>query len=63
MSWKNIVFDRTDIYLNNKPEWLNRISPKCQVPVVQVGHDDWLFGAGGIAGYLDRIPVPPQVLV
>jgi len=52
---KNIPFDRTDIDLDNKPGWLHRISPSGQVPVLQVGQDDWLFEAGVIAAYMDGV--------
>jgi glutathione S-transferase len=52
---KNITFDRTDIDLDDKPDWIYSISPNGQVPVVQVGHEDWLFESGVIAAYLDGI--------
>lgn len=52
---RNIAFDRTDIDLDNKPEWLDGISPNGQVPVLQVDHDGWLFESGAIAQYLDQV--------
>ncbi len=63
---RNIAFDRTDIDLDNKPEWLNGISPNGQVPVLQVDHDGWLFESGVIAQYLDQVSgnhlLPPDPL-
>ncbi|KEJ95982.1 glutathione S-transferase [Pseudosulfitobacter pseudonitzschiae] len=52
---RGIAFDRRDIDLDNKPQWLSGISPSGQVPVLQVGHDSWLFESGVIARYLDRM--------
>ncbi|GLT10990.1 glutathione S-transferase family protein [Sulfitobacter porphyrae] len=50
---KDIAFDRLDIDLDNKPDWLQEISPFGQVPVFRAGPDDWLFESGVIAAFLD----------
>ncbi|MEM9631807.1 MAG: glutathione S-transferase family protein [Pseudomonadota bacterium] len=60
-----IAFEQIEIDLDHKPSWLKDISPSRQVPVVQVGADEWLFESGVIARYLDRttgtklLPVDP----
>ncbi|WP_306031308.1 glutathione S-transferase family protein [Stappia sp. MMSF_3263] len=55
MREKGLAFERTDIDLDNKPFWLQDISPGRQVPVFRIGPDDWLFESGAIARYLDRV--------
>ncbi|PRD40663.1 glutathione S-transferase family protein [Phyllobacterium phragmitis] len=55
MREKGIAFERTDIDLDNKPAWLDDISPGRQVPVFRIGPDDWLFESSVIACYLDRV--------
>lgn len=52
---RNIGFDRTDIDLDNKPDWLLGFSPSGQVPILKVGPGDWLFESGAISRYLDRL--------
>lgn len=49
----DIAFERNDIDLDDKPDWLAEISPNEQVPLLQVGPDQWLFESGVIARYLD----------
>ncbi len=50
---KKITYERIDIDLDSMPDWLARISPSLQVPVVQVSPDNWLFESGVIVRYLD----------
>jgi glutathione S-transferase len=62
---RGVAFVHIEIDLDDKPSWLQDISPSRQVPVVQVGADEWLFDSGVIARYLDRmtgdklLPVDP----
>jgi glutathione S-transferase len=44
---------RTDIDLENKPDWLKEISPNGRVPVLRVGDKVWLFESGAIARFVD----------
>ncbi len=50
----NIHYHREDIDLDNKPHWLETISPTGQVPVLQVEASTWLFESEAIAEYLDE---------
>ncbi|MFD1697198.1 glutathione S-transferase family protein [Roseibium aestuarii] len=52
---KGMAFDRIDIDLDAKPDWLPDISPGGKVPVLEVLPGIWLFESGVIAKYLDSI--------
>ncbi len=52
---KGINYERIDVDLDNKPAWLDDISPGRQVPVFWAGRDGWLFESGVIARYLDQV--------
>ena len=48
-----IEFERTDIDLNEKPDWLADMSPGGLVPVVEVASGRWLFESGVISEFVD----------
>jgi len=50
-----IAHDRVDIDLDDKPGWLDRVSPAGQVPVLRAGAETWLFESSAIARYLDQV--------
>ena len=49
-----IPFERTDIDLDDKPDWLHEVSPSGRVPVLEAGRNVWLFESGAIAAFIDR---------
>ncbi len=55
MQEKQIPYSRTDIQLNNKPDWLLKISPTGKVPVLVVNDDKVLFESNVICDYLDEV--------
>lgn len=54
---KGVPFERTDIDLENKPDWFMAISPRGKVPLLKVG-DDVLFESSAIVEYLDETHGP-----
>jgi glutathione S-transferase len=52
---KQVPYSRTDIDLNNKPDWLLKISPTAKVPVLVVNGDKVLFESNVICEYLDEV--------
>jgi glutathione S-transferase len=54
---KGVPFERTDIDLENKPDWFLAISPRGKVPLLKVG-DDVLFESSAIVEYLDETHEP-----
>ncbi|MDN4502157.1 glutathione S-transferase family protein [Alteromonadaceae bacterium BrNp21-10] len=52
---KKIPYKRTDIELDNKPEWLLKISPTAKVPVLIESNATVLFDSNVICEYLDEI--------
>ncbi|MGH1540167.1 MAG: glutathione S-transferase family protein [Arenicella sp.] len=52
---KQIPYERTDIKLTNKPEWLKAISPTGKVPVLVVNENQCLFESSTICEYLDEV--------
>ena len=55
MKEKNIQYERTDIELHNKPQWLNKISPLAKVPVLVIDDHIPLFESQVICDYLDEV--------
>lgn len=55
MMENGLPYRRTDIDLDDKPTWLQDISPTGRVPVLIVGDDRILFESGVIVDYLDEI--------
>ncbi len=55
MEEKNIPYERTDIELHNKPQWLNKISPLAKVPVLVIDDHIPLFESQVICDYLDEV--------
>lgn len=54
---KKTPFERTDIDLDNPPEWFKQLSPLGRVPLLQVD-DEVLFESAVICEYLDEIIAP-----
>lgn len=52
---KGVTFDRTDIELDNKPEWLTRLSPTGKVPILIIDKEDVLFESSIICEFLDEV--------
>ena len=50
-----IPFYRTDIELNNKPDWLSELSPTGKVPVMMVNQTTGMFESSVISEYLQEI--------
>lgn len=50
-----MAYDRIDIDLDVKPDWLADVSPQGKVPVLQAETGDWLFESGAISNYLDSV--------
>ncbi|TDF37474.1 glutathione S-transferase family protein [Alteromonadaceae bacterium M269] len=50
-----IAFERVDIDLSSKPDWLLRISPLAKVPVLQIDEDVALFESTIIAHYVHDV--------
>lgn len=48
----NIAYDRTDIDLDDKPDWLAELSPTGKVPILVVNKDTVLFESNVISEYL-----------
>ncbi|MCE9578333.1 MAG: glutathione S-transferase family protein [Deltaproteobacteria bacterium] len=57
---KGVPFRRTNVDLQNKPEWFLKLSPRGKVPVLVVG-DVPLFESAVIVEYIDEVH-PPRVL-
>jgi glutathione S-transferase len=54
MEEKKINYRRTDIDLNNKPQWLLELSPTAKVPVLVVDEKTAVFESSVICEYLDE---------
>jgi glutathione S-transferase len=55
---KNVLFERIDIDLANKPDWFKAISPLGKTPVLQVG-DTAIFESAVILEYLEETQPTP----
>jgi glutathione S-transferase len=51
---KNILYERIDIELHDKPKWLLEKSPTGKVPMLLIGEKDILFESSVICDYLDE---------
>jgi glutathione S-transferase len=57
---KSVPHERTYVDLDNKPDWLKRVSPLGKVPLLLVDEETALFESAVICEYLeDTLPVPP----
>lgn len=54
---KNAPFERTNINLDNKPDWFSKISPLGKVPLLQVDNEV-IFESAVICEYLDETIAP-----
>lgn len=52
---KQIRYERTDINLNNKPQWFLRLSPSGKVPVLAIDQEHVIFESAVICEYLDEV--------
>lgn len=52
---KSIPYKRTDIDLDNKPEWLTPLSPTGKVPILVVDENKVLFESNVICEFVDEI--------
>lgn len=52
---RDVPFEREDIDLDDKPDWLFDVSPNGKVPAVRVFSGEWLFESSVIARYLDTV--------
>jgi len=52
---KSIPYTRTDIELDNKPQWLTKISPTGKVPVLIVDEESVVFESSVICEYVDEL--------
>ena len=52
---KQIPYERTDIDLSNKPQWLLELSPTGKVPLLVVNENRVIFESNVICEYLDEI--------
>jgi len=52
---KNIAYQRIDVDLDNKPEWLLQYSPTAKVPLLITTDDKVLFESQVICEYIDEI--------
>jgi len=52
---KGIIYERTDIDLNKKPNWFLSMSPMGKVPALQVNQNKVLFESAVICEYIDEI--------
>ncbi|MEP3278799.1 MAG: glutathione S-transferase family protein, partial [Stappiaceae bacterium] len=58
MTEKNVVFDRTDVDLANKPDWFMTISPLGKTPVL-IDDNQSIFESVAILEYLEEThPLP-----
>ncbi|WP_085905362.1 glutathione S-transferase family protein [Kiloniella majae] len=51
----NVPYKRTDIELENKPDWLEQLSPINKVPLLLINKDQYLFESDVICEYLNEI--------
>lgn len=52
---KQIPYIRTDIDLDNKPDWLSKLSPVKKVPILVINEKQILFESDVICQYLDTV--------
>jgi len=55
MAEHGIAYDRTDIDLDDKPHWLNSLSPTKKVPILIISEKHVLFESNVITEFLDEI--------
>jgi len=56
--YKGIDFKRTNIDLDNRPEWFTAISPFGKVPLLRIGEQHVIFESAVINEYLDETTEP-----